>query len=96
MASALLPTTMVGSYPRPGWFRYQLQGRDILEAFKVIHHAEAFEDAGNSLRAAGHWREAGHPDRAAVHFSSAARRAAEALAFDRAGLVSVWRRTGSR
>ncbi|HVZ87780.1 MAG TPA: AAA family ATPase, partial [Polyangia bacterium] len=46
--------------------------------------AEAFEDAGNALRAAGHWREAGHPDRAAVHFASAARRAAEALAFDRA------------
>jgi eukaryotic-like serine/threonine-protein kinase len=46
--------------------------------------AEAFEDAGNSLRAGGHWREAGHPDRAAIHFSSAARRAAEALAFDRA------------
>ncbi len=46
--------------------------------------AEAFEDAGNSLRAGGHWREAGHPDRAAIHFSSAAKRAAEALAFDRA------------
>jgi hypothetical protein len=46
--------------------------------------AEAFEDAGNVLRAAGHWREAGYPDRAAVHFASAARRAAEALAFDRA------------
>ena len=46
--------------------------------------AEAFEDASNSLRAGGHWREAGHPNRAAVHFSSAARRAAEALAFDRA------------
>jgi hypothetical protein len=46
--------------------------------------AEAFEDASNSLRAGGHWREAGHPDRAAVHFASAARRAAEALAFDRA------------
>ncbi len=45
MATPLLPTTMVGSYPRPGWFRYQLEGRDILEAFKVIHHAEAFEDA---------------------------------------------------
>jgi 5-methyltetrahydropteroyltriglutamate--homocysteine methyltransferase len=41
----LLPTTMVGSYPRPAWFRYQLEGRDILEAFKVIYHAEAFEDA---------------------------------------------------
>jgi 5-methyltetrahydropteroyltriglutamate--homocysteine methyltransferase len=41
----LLPTTMVGSYPRPAWFRYQLEGRDVLEAFKVVHHAEAFEDA---------------------------------------------------
>jgi 5-methyltetrahydropteroyltriglutamate--homocysteine methyltransferase len=36
---------MVGSYPRPGWFKEQLAGRDVLEAFKVIHHAEAFEDA---------------------------------------------------
>jgi 5-methyltetrahydropteroyltriglutamate--homocysteine methyltransferase len=43
--SILLPTTMVGSYPRPAWFRYQLEGRDVLEAFKVIHHAEAYEDA---------------------------------------------------
>jgi serine/threonine protein kinase/tetratricopeptide (TPR) repeat protein len=46
--------------------------------------AEAYEDIGNALRAGGHWREAGLPDRAAVHFASAARRAAEALAFDRA------------
>ena len=43
--TTLLPTTMVGSYPRPSWFRYQLEGRDILDAFKVIHHAEAFDDA---------------------------------------------------
>jgi 5-methyltetrahydropteroyltriglutamate--homocysteine methyltransferase len=41
----LLPTTMVGSYPRPAWFDWQLEGRDILEAFKVIHHKEAFADA---------------------------------------------------
>lgn len=41
----LLPTTMVGSYPRPSWFRDQLAGRDIREAFKVIYHKEAFEDA---------------------------------------------------
>ncbi|HUH05183.1 MAG TPA: cobalamin-independent methionine synthase II family protein [Kofleriaceae bacterium] len=41
----LLPTTMVGSYPRPHWFSYQLEGRDVLEAWKVIHHAEAYEDA---------------------------------------------------
>jgi 5-methyltetrahydropteroyltriglutamate--homocysteine methyltransferase len=41
----LLPTTMVGSYPRPRWFSHQLEGRDVLEAFKLVHHAEAFEDA---------------------------------------------------
>jgi hypothetical protein len=46
--------------------------------------AEAFEESGSSLRAAGHWREAGHADRAAIHFAAAAARAAEALAFDRA------------
>ena len=41
----LLPTTMVGSYPRPSWFTQQLAGRDVLEAFKEIRHQEAFEDA---------------------------------------------------
>ena len=41
----LLPTTMVGAYPRPAWFRDQLEGRDILEAFKVIQREEAFHDA---------------------------------------------------
>lgn len=45
----LLPTTMVGSYPRPNWFTYQLDGRDLLEAFKVIHHAEAYEDATRTV-----------------------------------------------
>jgi 5-methyltetrahydropteroyltriglutamate--homocysteine methyltransferase len=41
----LLPTTMVGSYPRPLWFTQQLAGKDILEAFKLAAHAEAFHDA---------------------------------------------------
>jgi hypothetical protein len=45
MATKLLPTTMVGSYPRPSWFRHQLEGRDIRQAFKLMAHAEAFEDA---------------------------------------------------
>ena len=45
----LLPTTMVGSYPRPAWYRYQLEGRDVLEAWKVIHHAEAYEDATRTV-----------------------------------------------
>src|SRR5690349_10945791 len=41
----VLPTTMVGSYPRPLWFTQQLAGKDVLEAFKVAAHAEAFHDA---------------------------------------------------
>ncbi len=36
---------MVGSYPRPLWFTQQLAGRDVLEAFKIAAHAEAFHDA---------------------------------------------------
>jgi 5-methyltetrahydropteroyltriglutamate--homocysteine methyltransferase len=40
-----LPTTMVGSYPRPGWFRQQLLGRDIRVAFKEVAHEEAYHDA---------------------------------------------------
>src|SRR4051812_9673754 len=41
----LLPTTMVGSFPRPAWFTHQLAGRDLLEAFKLAGHSEAFHDA---------------------------------------------------
>src|SRR4051795_5332892 len=41
----LLPTTMVGAYPRPSWFTQQLDGRDVREAFKSLHHEEAFRDA---------------------------------------------------
>lgn len=41
----LLPTTMVGSYPRPSWFHHQLMGRDIWEAFKSLDHEESFRDA---------------------------------------------------
>ncbi|HEY0253602.1 MAG TPA: cobalamin-independent methionine synthase II family protein [Kofleriaceae bacterium] len=45
----LLPTTMVGSYPRPQWFTQQLAGRDVLEAFKIASHAEAFHDATRTV-----------------------------------------------
>ncbi len=41
----LLPTTMVGSYPRPLWYRDQLEGRDVLEAWKVQAKEEAYVDA---------------------------------------------------
>ncbi len=45
IVDTILPTTMVGSYPRPHWFNYQLEGRDVRVAFKHVDHAEAFEDA---------------------------------------------------
>src|SRR5690242_3109622 len=41
----VLPTTMVGSYPRPSWFKQQLLGRDIRVAFKEVSHEESYQDA---------------------------------------------------
>jgi methionine synthase II (cobalamin-independent) len=41
----ILPTTMVGSYPRPHWFTHQLRGRDVRVAFKEVAHEEAYTDA---------------------------------------------------
>ncbi len=45
VVDTILPTTMVGSYPRPHWFHQQLLGRDIRSAFKEVAHEEAFNDA---------------------------------------------------
>lgn len=45
IVDTVLPTTMVGSYPRPHWFQHQLRGRDIRVAFKEFQHEEAFDDA---------------------------------------------------
>jgi 5-methyltetrahydropteroyltriglutamate--homocysteine methyltransferase len=45
IVDTVLPTTMVGSYPRPKWFKDQLLGRDIRVAFKAVDHAEAYDDA---------------------------------------------------
>ena len=45
IVDTLLPTTMVGSYPRPHWYKHQLLGRDIRVAFKEVQHEEAYEDA---------------------------------------------------
>ena len=45
ITDTLLPTTMVGSYPRPHWFTQQLLGRDIRVAFKEVKHEEAYNDA---------------------------------------------------
>ena len=45
IVDTILPTTMVGSYPRPHWYHDQLHGRDVRVAFKNVDHAEAYEDA---------------------------------------------------
>ena len=45
IVDTFLPTTMVGSYPRPQWYKHQLLGRDIQVAFKEVQHEEAYNDA---------------------------------------------------
>jgi 5-methyltetrahydropteroyltriglutamate--homocysteine methyltransferase len=40
---------MVGSYPRPLWYDYQLLGRDLLDAFKWEEHHQAWEDATTAV-----------------------------------------------
>ena len=45
IVDTILPTTMVGSYPRPQWFKHQLLGRDVRVAFKEVQHEEAYDDA---------------------------------------------------
>jgi len=45
IVDTVLPTTMVGSYPRPHWFTQQLLGRDVRIAFKEVQHEEAYDDA---------------------------------------------------
>jgi 5-methyltetrahydropteroyltriglutamate--homocysteine methyltransferase len=45
IVDTILPTTMVGSYPRPHWYKHQLLGRDVRVAFKEVQHEEAYDDA---------------------------------------------------
>src|SRR5215471_2295436 len=45
IVDTVLPTTMVGSYPRPHWFTQQLLGRDVRVAFKEVQHEEVYDDA---------------------------------------------------
>jgi 5-methyltetrahydropteroyltriglutamate--homocysteine methyltransferase len=45
IVDTILPTTMVGSYPRPHWYHEQLNGRDVRVAFKSVDHEEAYIDA---------------------------------------------------
>jgi methionine synthase II (cobalamin-independent) len=49
IVDTILPTTMVGSYPRPHWFGQQLLGRDVRVAFKEVRHEEAYHDATHAV-----------------------------------------------
>ena len=44
-AETLIPTTMVGSYPRPRWYTRRLWGKDIREALTEQNWREEYEDA---------------------------------------------------
>ena len=46
VTDAILPTTMIGSYPKPRWFEeYNLVGADLLEWWKLEKHFQAYRDA---------------------------------------------------
>src|SRR5919198_462298 len=49
IVDTILPTTMVGSYPRPRWYTQQLLGRDVRVAFKEVNHEEAYHDATHAV-----------------------------------------------
>jgi 5-methyltetrahydropteroyltriglutamate--homocysteine methyltransferase len=46
IVQTVLPTTMIGSYPKPRWYtRYNLQGADLLEWWKLEENWHAWWDA---------------------------------------------------
>ena len=46
LTDTILPTTMIGSYPKPRWFEeYNLEGADLLEWWKLEKHFQAYRDA---------------------------------------------------
>src|SRR4051794_41912137 len=46
VTDTILPTTMIGSYPKPRWYtRYNLAGADILEWWKLEENWHAWWDA---------------------------------------------------
>ena len=49
VTDAILPTTMIGSYPKPRWFeKYNVEGRDLLEWWKLEENFQAWRDATNA------------------------------------------------
>ena len=50
VTDTILPTTMIGSYPKPRWFeRYNVGGKDLLEWFKLEENFQAWRDATNAV-----------------------------------------------
>ena len=46
VVDTILPTTMIGSYPKPRWYtRYNLEGADLLEWWKLEENWHAWWDA---------------------------------------------------
>jgi hypothetical protein len=46
VTDTILPTTMIGSYPKPRWYQqYNLAGEDLLEWWKLEENWHAYWDA---------------------------------------------------
>jgi 5-methyltetrahydropteroyltriglutamate--homocysteine methyltransferase len=49
VTDTILPTTMIGSYPKPRWYqKYNVAGADLLEWWKLEENFQAFRDATNA------------------------------------------------
>lgn len=49
VTDALIPTTMVGSYPRPRWYTRRLSNQDVREALMEQSWREEYEDAVSAV-----------------------------------------------
>ena len=98
----LLPTTMIGSYPKPRWYtRYNLAGTDILEWWKLEENWHAWWDAAAADPAlAGHVAErARRRVEAGHHVSESTLLATHVEALRAAGFAEVgtlWQRGDNR
>src|SRR5262245_19272516 len=48
-ASVMLPTSIIGSLPRPGWYKAVLGRQNFLEAMVYAEYREQYEDAVSSF-----------------------------------------------
>ena len=60
-AGVMLPTSIIGSLPRPSWYTAELGTQSFLEAMMNLRYREQYEDAVSVyLRAGDRWSRHRH------------------------------------